>query len=370
MKVSAIAHVDNVYLASIGMRLMLQLKTTFDLKDGGVVNLPLLVPAFTSKGFPFFKEGKGNKQKKYSETTYALEQLGIYIKESMLLSAYDLHHQFYRKPARYLTDTALIFIDSGGYELNPDFDSTEPKILAHRKLDFTINNYIEVLLKLQKGTKNLPLVIANFDWESRHKPFEDQIKLAQKFFIEFPNCLSNFILKPHKKRSNVIGIDELIPHISKLKAFDIIGVTEKELGKNLIDKLKRIAKLRAEMNRRGVSSPIHIWGGLDPVITPLYYFAGADIFDGVSWLRYTYYKGLAVNRQCFNVLEENISLFHDHALGLSMNKNLISLQKLAEALRAFFDSDGKRFDIFEHNRELFERAYLIMSTKIGELKGG
>jgi hypothetical protein len=349
---------------------MLSRKRTLDHPLSGIVDLPLLVPAFSSKGFPFFRDGSGKSKRTYSSVTYALEQLGGYIKESMLLSAYDLYHGLYRNPEKHLTDTALVFIDSGGYELNPEFDSTEPKITPHTVLPFTRDDYKEELKRLEKIPDDLPLVIANYDWATSGKRFEDQILAAQKFFNRFPNWLSDCILKPHRKGSNVLNIDELIPHISKLKAFSVVGVTEKELGKNLIDRLKRIAKLRAEMNRRGVTAPIHVWGGLDPLITPLYFFAGADIFDGVSWLRYTYYQGLAVNRQCFSVLEKSLTLPEDHALGLSMNKNLMTLQGIATSLRAFTDCKGERFEVFDHNKELLEKAYLVMTTKIDELKGG
>ncbi len=336
---------------------------------GSLVDLPLLIPAFSSKGFPFFTAGLGRKKKTYSSVTYALEQLSGYIKESMLLSAYDLHHGFYRTPQKHLKDIALVFVDSGGYELNPEFDSTEPKITPYQALSFTPKDYRQQLNRLGKALGKVPFVIANYDWETRSKPFEEQISLAQKFFNRFPNWLSDFILKPHSKRSSVINIDELIPHVAKLKAFSIVGVTEKELGKNLLSRLKGIANLRAEMNRRGVSAPIHVWGGLDPLITPVYYFAGADIFDGVSWLRYTYHKGLAVNRQCFGVLEKSLGLPQDHALGLSMNRNLMTLQDLATSLRAFSDSGGKRFDVFEHNRDILKKAFLVMTTRINELKG-
>ena len=349
---------------------MLSRKQTLDHALSGIVDLPLLVPAFSSKGFPFFTDGSGKSKRMYSSVTYALEQLSGYIKESMLLSAYDLYHGLYRDPERHLTDTAIVFIDSGGYELNPEFDSTEPKISPHTVLAFTSDDYEGELKRLEQIRDGLPLVIANYDWATRGKCFEDQILAAQKFFNLFPNWLSDCILKPHRKGSNVIDVDELIPHISKLKAFSIVGVTEKELGKNLMDRLKRIAKLRAEMNRRGVTAPIHIWGGLDPLITPLYFFAGADIFDGVSWLRYAYHQGLAVNRQCFSVLEKSLILSQDHALGLSMNKNLMTLQDLATSLRAFSDRKGERFDVFDYNEEVLEKAYLVMTTKIDELKGG
>jgi hypothetical protein len=238
---------------------------TFSHRLGGGVDLPLLVPSFSSKGFPFFNEKRGRRKVTYSETTHALESLGSYLSESLLLSAYDLHHKHFRRPERFLRDTALVFLDSGGYELNPDFDSTEPKITATRQLEFTAEDYEAVLSRLSGKHQDIPLVVANFDWGTRHRRFDDQIRQARKLFGRFPHWANNFILKPHSARP-FLDVDELTPHLSELRAFDVVGVTEKELGKNLIDRLRRLAKLRAEMTKRNVSAPIHVWGGLDPVM--------------------------------------------------------------------------------------------------------
>ena len=90
---------------------------------------------------------------------------------------------------------------------------------------------------------------------------------------------------------------------ANLRGFNIIGVTEKDLGANLLDRLMRVAILRKGLDDVGVNAPIHLWGGLDPILTPLFFFAGAEIFDGISWLRYAYNKGIAINRECYAVVE-------------------------------------------------------------------
>ncbi len=334
----------------------------------GAVDLPLLVPSFSSKGFTFFEDGPRNRRREYSEVTNALESVSSFISESIMVSAYDLFHQHFRQPVNHLKNTALVFIDSGFYELSPTFDSSEPKAYPHKVKEFTEGNYDSEITKLSKHS--LPLVITNYDWGSRGTPFADQIQHAQHFFNRHKDCLTSFIVKPHKRNGMLVDVDDLIPDLAKLKAFDIVGIAEEELGKNLVDRLKRIARLRSEMNKRHMTAPIHIWGGIDPVMTPLYFFAGADIFDGISWMRYSYHKGLAVNRQCFAVLKGNLSTPHAHAIGLSMNENLMELQRLATNLRAFMDSGFNKFDVFDYNGDVLKTAWVQMMAKIDELKGG
>lgn len=349
---------------------MLTRETTLVHPNGTLVDLPLLVPSFTSKGFPFFTKGRGKTSRTFSETSRALHSMGPYLNEVMLVSAYDLHHGHYQAPEPFFKIPSLLFLDSGGYELSSDFDSSEPKHIAAPSKEFSQDDYLKLLERLYRKYSDLPFSIANYDWAPRRKPFDVQFREASDLFARFPAWQGNCILKPDSAKRDVLSIDALTPHLDALRSFQIIGVTEKELGKNLLDRLKRIARLRRELTKRGVTAPIHIWGGLDPVITPLYFFAGADIFDGVSWLRYTYHRGLAVNRQCFAVLAKSLTTSRDHAAGLSMNENLMALQRLATDLRSFYDSGGTQFDMFEHNNDVFENAYRTMNTKIDDLRGG
>lgn len=348
---------------------MLARRTTLELPLGSTIDLPKLVPSFSSKGFPFFKE-KGREQP-FSEVTLALEAIGPFINDSILISALDLHHGFLRRPYRFYRGKELVFIDSGGYELSLDWDSTEPIQGPYRFIQelnggntFSLADYRKILNKLPE---NLSFIITNFDWETRKKPIEDQIISAQELFNQFPKHLHNFLIKSGAKK--YLDVNEIIPHIEKLRAFDSIGLTEKELGKNIIDRLKRVSKIRAAMDRENVKVPIHIWGGLDPVFTPLYFFAGAEIFDGVSWLRYAYYNGMAIYRDAYNILELGIETSLDHARGLVLNQNVTFLQQLTTSLQQFADNEGKDFDMFNRHAEVFERTYRTLCTKIPELKG-
>lgn len=334
---------------------------------GAQIDLPRLVPAFSSKGFPFLTTGgrKGGKAK-LSETTLALELVGDYIKDSILLSAYDLYHKHFRRPDQYFRGKELVLLDSGGYELSPGFDQTEPVHWGTPKKSFSRDNYLKVLTNLPA---DLPFVISNYDWGTRKKPLVKQIIAAQSLFAAFPSFMKNFIVKPVGK-DKYVDIDDVIRHVKKLTAFDILGITEKELGKNLMERLKCLAKLRLAMDREGVNIPIHIWGGLDPLQTPLYFLAGAEIFDGISWLRYAYIDGVAVYRDLYSILLGGIETPIDQSRALTLSHNLVVLRGLGTALREFVLNKGKSFTMFGSHGTKLETAYRALAAQMPAISGG
>lgn len=359
----------SVFRAGTARHWLFMRKSTFTHRSGGVVDLPLVVPSFSSKGFDYFSEKVGSKKVYRSEATIALDALGNFLDESFLISAYDLHHNHFRKPERFYKNTAIIIFDSGGYEMAPEFDSSEPKMTPLRELPpFERHDYVKVLTSLYKKHSHRPFLIANYDWGTRFQPYIDQIRDARRLFREFPDWSTNFILKPNKPKGTVVDVDQIGPIVSELRKFDVIGVTEKELGRGLMDRLKRLLDLRLALNAADIDAPIHIWGGLDPIITPLYFFAGADMFDGISWLRYGYHDGVAVNRESHCVLNGNLTISHDHSVALAQSDNLMALQGLATSMRAFANSETPNFDMFDGRGELFEKTYKVMDARIKRLK--
>jgi hypothetical protein len=348
----------------------------------GEIELPLLVPAFSSKGFELRKAGEGPKHD-YTETVYELDTFGKFPSEAVLVSAYDLHFRHFEdvpdlpagEPTAYLRNTRLVFVDSGGYELVPDFDTTETRTFAYRpKKGFGRNEYEGVLRSLEKFEEPLPLVIANFDYGTRRKPLTDQIEAARDLFREYGGCLTNFILKPWKKTGTVVEPKELSDTgYANLRGFDIIGVTEKELGSDTLDRLRRVARLRKGLDDAGVTAPIHVWGGLDPVMTPLYFFAGAEIFDGVSWLRYAFRNGVAINREVHSILTREMGISASKKLNhaYASMSNLNFLKNLSISLQQWLDFEATNFDMFHPDvAGYLEKAYGVMKTRIDLLKGG
>ncbi len=347
------------------------------------IDLPLLVPAFSSKGF-LLKKRKG-KSHDYTEVVDDLAAFAQRNTTAALVSAYDLHFKHFDDspklppvsgPQDYLRETRLVFIDSGGYELIPDFDRTEFKTFAYGpKKGYGLEQYKKVLQNLTTLEEPLPLVIANFDRDSIGKPIDDQITAARELFHDFPAPLKDFILKPWTPESEKVDPKRMTDHdFANLAGFDIVGIAEKELGRDPIHRLETVAHFRHRLDKAGLRTvSIHIWGGLDPVMTPLYFFAGAEIFDGVSWLRYAYRDGVAINRESHSILDQrmgvNTSSNDNNALtGLY---NVQFLDNLSVSLQEWVDEKGAKFTMFEPGvREHFEKAYNVMRTKIEPLQGG
>ncbi len=343
---------------------MLARRSNLKLKNDATVTLPLLVPSFSSKGFGFARE-KGQK-KSYSKVSASLDLVHPYLNTAFLLSAYDLHFGHLKNTTSSYNSAALVFIDSGGYELSPEYDSSEPRVYDHKPSDFTADHYAKVLQNLPQGQ----FIVANFDHTAKGSPVETQIQAARKFFAGQPRFLNNFIIKPSGQRAAYLDTSAILGHVAKCRGFNALGLTEKELGNNLVDRLRTIAKIRVAMDREEVASPIHIWGGLDPLITPLYFFAGAEIFDGVSWMRYAYWDGVAVSRESYAILCKGVETPHNHASALSLNENITVLQQLTTSFQQFVDGGGKEFDMFGSRAKELSRAYNTMLTRIPEMKGG
>lgn len=345
----------------------------------GDVELPLLVPAFTSKGFPIGRRhGAGSRN--YSYVAADLADFGRGHWNSVLISAYDLHFDHFKAPKirpkaaiEHLRNAALVFVDSGGYELAPDYDSTEPKRPPYAATQpFGKRKYIAELRKLATQPQALPSVIANYDWGTRSRPLREQIRAARELFRLFPDSLHDFIIKPGDKGDFVEPQLMTQRDFADLRGFNIIGVVENELGVHLGEKLRRLAELRRGLNGAGITVPIHLWGGLDPLLTPLFFFAGAEVFDGVSWLRYAYLNGVAANRSSCEVLVHELGVWarHEQRHAWASMRNLLYLENLGRALRKWHASGGADFDMFDEPvRSPLKRAYSDMCEQIPALEG-
>lgn len=360
---------------------MLARRSTLTHPHAGDLDLPLLVPAFSSKGFEFDIACKGRTKREFSMLAYELADFGKYPCRSVLVSAYDLHfkhfqaREFLQTPAEsHLRKACLVFMDSGGYELSPDFDLTDLRSFGYKPKDgYWENEYEQVLKRLARSKRPLPLVITNFDRSSIGQPLESQITAARTVFNRYPHFPGDFIIKPWSQESNVVDPAKLCDNdIKQLRGFHIIGVTEKDLGTNLITRVQRVATLRKKLDEAGISAPIHVWGGLDPISSPLFFFAGAEIFDGIGWLRYAYHEGVAVYRGNYTVMKQpgvTASRQMNHAYASLDNRS--AMEELESALQQWVDFEGESFDMFhEHIRDDLERAYKAMRSKIPELRGG
>ncbi|MCL4199327.1 MAG: hypothetical protein KJZ69_17690 [Phycisphaerales bacterium] len=359
---------------------MLARRSQLKLPDGQDVDLPLLVPSFSSKGFGLVSMTRSKRRVTASVVSGDLRSFGETPSVAVLISAFDLHFDHFQLPEaadgnclNWLPNARIIFLDSGGYELAPDFDSSEPKTPPYSPRDgFGRPEYLAVLQTAKKRFNKCNFVVSNYDWGTRGKPLMEQITDARTLKRRAAGALFNFIIKPWSPSMTVVDPRKMsAENIADLAGFDIIGVTEKELGADFLDRLKRVAQLRAALDVAKISAPIHVWGGLDPILTPLYFFAGAQIFDGLSWLRYAFVDGLAVNRECAAALDEGIGIDAQKRFAHPMTafRNRRFLEQMTGFLQQWVDFDGSNFTMFPSGtRDHLARAYKTMQTKIPELK--
>lgn len=359
---------------------MLARRSQLKLPDGSPCELPLLVPSFSSKGFGFATRRWRKRNHRVSNVVLDLHEFAQTACHSVLISAYDLHFQHFSGavglpggPLTWLQKARVIFLDSGGYELAPDFDTSEPKSPTYQsRKGYGLKQYVKVLESVRDDREHRSFVVSNFDWETGRKSLAKQIESARRVYQRVPRQLHSFIIKPWAKAQSHLDPQALSRNdIKNMSGFHLIGVTEKELGANHLDRLRRIAHLRRALDAAEVPAPIHVWGGLDPVLTPLYFFAGAQVFDGVSWLRYAYSNGVAVNRESFPALsdEYGIGTNREVCRQVISLKNRTALDSLASSLRKWVDGGGEDFCMFaEPIRARLKQAYHTMITEIPELK--
>lgn len=327
---------------------------------GSVCRLPKLVPSFSSKGFARSKSQETGAW--ISHSSHALMAVGGTITGAFLLSAFDMFHGLIESPEIYYAGKELIFVDSGGYELTSSMDSTEPnEVDEQRDERFSEDDYDSVLSRLPE---DLPFVVANYDHAARGLKMDTQIRAASTLLDEYPSFLHNFIAKPTSKRSRYINIDDIISHLDELRHFAVLGVTEREIGNTVRKRLVNIATLRLAMDDRGISMPIHVWGGLDPVMTPMYFCAGAEIFDGVSWMRYGYYNNASIPRDAYTVLELGVQAGPGPSVYLRYMHNLNYLEKAETQMERFVAEGCADFSLFGTHSEAIESGYRAMTSRI------
>ena len=133
-------------------------------------------------------------------------------------------------------------------------------------------------------------------WDRPGESYEIQIRAAQDFLGGRSRLTPIMLLKPEDD-NGPHNWKHLESSASRLGFFSVIGVTEDELGSSLLDRVVAVMELRKLLRRNELDKPIHIFGALDPLFVPVYFAAGADMLDGLTWLRYAYWHGLAVHHR-------------------------------------------------------------------------
>lgn len=332
---------------------------------------PLLVPSVSSKGFPVGRDG-------VSEAGAALHVVGPDLHESLLVSAYDLYLGLLPDAERAMSQAhdktlyalpQLLIVDSGGYELNPhDFESGEQRRGAYLPDDrFGREQFAEVLSRLPAGRD---LLVVNYDEPvdpdgAGRVSYRVQREEAQAQLAARPDVRKTFLVKP-EGRSPFLDVAAMTPDAPNLVAFDVIGVTEKELGGTFLDRLVSLAQLRRLLDESGCGElPVHVFGSLDPLLTSLYFMAGGELFDGLSWLRYAYADGLAVHPEALSVLGADVDQRQERRDALRRVLNLRELHQLKHRL-ARWAHEPERYDILGPRHQPLREVYEIMTAKLAQ----
>lgn len=323
---------------------MLARKMKLKLNGLEVGTTPMLVPAFSSKA--------------NIDICKTLETMSESINGPILISAYDVNHTEEFPP---ITFPDLIFLDSGGYECLRDEDVSEIGVYQPEARPWNRDMHLKVV---QEWPKDIPTVLVSYDHPLERGPTEKQIEDAKDLFHKTDNILKEILIKPETDRKR-IRLDDIIKNIDTLSTFDILGFTEKELGGSIFDRMVMIAKIRVEMDKHEIRIPMHIFGSLDTITTPLYYFSGADIFDGLSWLRFVFHNGETLYINSFGPRLHGIQTNMDVLSMAATASNYGYMLRLKMDLKRF-QSTGA-FDHFGNNSDFFSDAYDNLKVEIEEV---
>ena len=301
---------------------------------------PLIVPSFSSRAKP------------PTGVLHFLQKTLPAIGGPILVSAYDVAHQPPDTDSdilREMTGANLSFVllDSGGYEVFWNKQAVEAGLMrAGSAPEWSTDRYEAVL---EAWPSELPLLAVS--WDERDTSIAHQVQAAGSLADRFPQHAVELLLKPPPDGFIVGDISNEFEGLSK---FPVIGVTEKEIGASMAARLQFIAELRDALADRGLDKPIHVFGGLDPQMTPLYHAAGADIFDGLSWLRYAYQDSQGIYDKSFVAIHSPRAIEEDQIWGMRARniRDLVNLQIKMTRFQANSD-----FGVFDAAREQLERAW-------------
>lgn len=309
--------------------------------DGAVFRTPILLPSFSSKGFP-----------DVGQIFKASEE---YISDEILVSAYDVGHGFLKGPFDF---ASMIFLDSGGYEASKDTDMSETYENNYVANTWTREQHQSVL---DGWHSNSPTVFVTYDNQGQRSTISKQLEDGQALRIP-EGGIKNFLIKPESPTGTRLDMKSVLSSVKHMDAFPIIGVTEKEIGNSLLSRMINIAKIRRALDKLEMNSVIHVFGSLDTLSTYLFFLAGADVFDGLTWLRYAFYDGDTIYRHNYGALALPIKTNSDIVEGRCWSNNYQYMVQMQLNMGKYIN-DGD-FRHFGKHSALIESAFKTMNSEL------
>jgi hypothetical protein len=322
---------------------MLAQRRALKLQGREIERTPLLVPSFSSKGFPDVRE----------IIAYSSE----IVEGPTLVSAYDLHYDKISPPFNF---ASLLFLDSGGYEASKEAELSDFGERDHVPKEWTVEMHEAQIARWQPS---VPSVIISYDHPKAKLSIKDQIARAKSMAPGRGNLMREILLKPETEAQTLLHVDSVIANVHGLAEFDVVGVTEKEIGNSVLVRMQNIAKLRKVLDKAGIDIPIHVFGSLDTVTTPLYFLAGADIFDGLTWLRFALHNGQTLYKQNYGALHLGVKTPAHVIDGRCWNNNYYYITELELQMRRFLNNGD--FTSFKFHGEHFRAALESVKEAVG-----
>jgi len=282
------------------------------------VQTPLVVPSFSSVviDIPFRPD------------MYA--KLSELVTDASLFSAYDLHLRKIAQEDIWISD--VVFVDSGNYEVAHIRGVVEQfRESVSGRTKWTFQMYARIIDSL-KPPPFRKTVLVNYD---EKKALDKQISDARAFFARHEQFATCFLSRPHNESSHQLNIESLIDNVELVDQFDVLGVTEKELGNSLLNRCTNILRIRDALNSQRSDLPIHVFGCLDPLGIVCYFLCGADIFDGTLWLKYGFHENAAFYVNNYALLKGTWHVSDGGVLVISWIRNLSDLRGLMLRMRRY-----------------------------------
>ena len=236
-----------------------------------------------------------------SRSIYNIENLfysyqNFLINHSILISLYDLHYTFNKEKFYEIIQNFKneVFLDSGVFEAQKTINPSNIYIYNYQGKSWDREIYDNYLKSIKNRVKN-PYIV-NFD---TYNDLESQVANSNTYFSEFDSELKKILLiHPEIGEWNKKDVIKLIKLLfNSERYFNILGITEKELGLTFQQKISNIFLFRKTLDELFEGYvPIHIFGCSDPRGIVSYFLSGGDIFDGLGWIRFyfnrhsSYYK--------------------------------------------------------------------------------
>ena len=311
------------------------------------VATPLLVPSFSSCGFPSVAEIYGEmKDKLY----------GV-----CLVSAPDLASGCI--PRDGYPPVNVQVVDSGTYEARKLAVGTRRQTALGGGFPWSRECYLEIAAGLDSDSNT---ILVNYDG---YEPLAVQIAGAADDFSLAPHAAGDFLVKPEAP-ARLVNVARLARCTEELRQFSIMGITAREAGDSLIQRCRTVVTLRDVLGDGNLDLPIHVFGAITPMEVMAYFFCGADVFDGLDWLRLAFCEPgpIAIEATAFEGMNPNLSDFELHAAAWTSNLGI--LYRLQTSLQRYgstgdFDALVQDFPAAARAARVAGLAGAVISTERG-----